>query len=272
MQRSLPRGLRRLRPIPLHTPWQRVASQRGLHMSPLCAASHPPPPPPPAGSETVFGRILQGEINKAAAGDAEVARAFARANRGDAAAAGNAEAGADAAASGASSASSSSGDGAVPRSRLTRLWDDALDVLCVAFGWERRRDVVAEYASGERAYPWVSYEEPGSGRRLFMNRESGVLTELQPPGWERFASAASQVTPDTESSALASVAAQSSAWERTLSAVSRAPLVAALVEAAGAAGAVVAASPVGQAAGRARVAVEDKVEEAREVWETSQHP
>ena len=77
------------------------------------------------------------------------------------------------------------------------------------------------------------YMEPVAGRRLFLDKESGVLTELKPPGWQRFASAASELKPDTGAPALAAVAAPTCAWERTLGAVARAPLVAALVQAAG---------------------------------------
>ena len=257
--------------------------ERGLHAS--RAGSQADPPPPGARSADgggLFGRLLQKEMDSAASGDAELSRAFAAASAGRPAAA----AAGGAAAAGAGGSSRAAGEGGTaeggssadtappppPRGRMARFADDVRDVLCVTFGMERRRDVVAEYASGERAYPWVTYMDPASGRRLFLNRDSGVLTEIEPPGWERFASAASELTPDTDASALTTVAAPISAWERTLSAVSRAPLVAALVEAAGVAGEAAIASPVGQAAKSVRTAVEDKVEEAREVWETSQHP
>ena len=152
------------------------------------------------------------------------------------------------------------------------MWEDTKDVLSVTFGIERKRDLLAEYASGERPYPWVSYIEPGTEKRLYRNTESGVVTEIQPPDWSRFATADNELSTNTEASAIATVRAQSTAWERTLEAVSSAPLVSALIEAAADAGAVVAASPLGQAAVKAKTKVSDKIEDAREVWETSQHP
>lgn len=269
------------------------ASSRALHAS-ACAASADKPAAgggekPAAGG--LFGRLQQ-ELDATVAANAELKKAFeaggAAPGTSDSAAAasdGAAQQQADSASSAAAgdAASSASSDssaaaggakagGPVRRSFVSRLWDDAKDVLSVTLGWERTRDLAAEYASGERPYPWVTYVEPGTEKRLYRNTESGVVTEIQPPDWATFATAAHELTPDVDASALATVRTQATAWDRTLDAVSRAPLVSALVDAAATAGAAVAASPVGQAAGKAKARVADRIEDAREVWETSQHP
>jgi hypothetical protein len=273
-----------------------TVTARALHAS-ACAASADSKPPagaekPAGGSGGLFGRLQQ-ELDATVAADAELKKAFeaggAAAGSGGATAAAStegagqqhAEASSSSSAAGDASSSSSSdssaaADGAkaapVRRSFVSRLWDDAKDVLSVTFGVERSRDLAAEYASGERPYPWVTYVEPGTDKRLYRNTESGVVTEIQPPDWATFATAAHELTPDVDASAVATVRTQATAWERTLDAVSRAPLVSALVDAATVAGAAVAASPVGQAAGKAKARVADKIEDARETWETSQHP
>ena len=151
---------------------------------------------------------------------------------------------------------------------MHRIMEDIKDVLAVTVGMERRRNVAAEYAAGERPYPWIKYADGASGRDMFRNVESGVVTEIQPPDWEQFATASSSVVPDRESSALATVAPEVSRWDRTLAAVTATPIISAIL----AVGAQVAAGPVGEAVGAARTRVRDRVEDLQEKWETSQHP
>ena len=112
-----------------------------------------------------------------------------------------------------------------PRSAAARAWDGLVDVVSVTLGLERRRDVAAEYASGERAYPWVCYPEPGTGRKVYYNSLSGVQTEIQPPDWERFSTAASYVRPNEDVGAIQAVAAPPTAWSRTVNALGAAPII-----------------------------------------------
>jgi hypothetical protein len=150
-----------------------------------------------------------------------------------------------------------------PRQRglLTRAWDGLLDVVYVTLGLERKRDVAAEYASGERPYPWVSYVDAASSKTLYYNSESGVITEIKPPDWDRFSTPASYVTPDAEAGALRAVPAPPSAWDRTVRALGAAPIIEGVL----AVGKAVAASPVGAAATAVKNRVSDKIEDAREV-------
>jgi hypothetical protein len=150
-----------------------------------------------------------------------------------------------------------------------RLREAAKDVLAVTLGMERVRDVGAEYDAGLRAYPWTEYVD-GAGARSYRNADTGVSTPAKPADFDARAPASARgVAVDGGARAVAAAAAPApGAWARTLAAVSDTPLIAALRGA----GAAVAASPVGAAAARARAAVADRVEDAREVWETSQHP
>lgn len=255
----------------------RAGGARALHASPATADDKgaKAAQQPPANDGSVFAR-MQREIDQAVAADAEATATAAQGPSSqqraspDASDSGRAGAHAD----GASAAEGGAAAAEPPKRRgaLARLWEDTKDVLAVTFGLERARDLAAEYASGERPYPWVTYVEPGTDKRLYLNTESGVVTELQPPDWARFATAAHELGTNTEASEVATVKAQASQWERTLAAVTATPLVAALLDAAATAGEAVAASPMGVKAKELRARVSDKIEDAREVWETSQHP
>ena len=111
------------------------------------------------------------------------------------------------------------------RGVAVRAWDAIIDVISVTIGIERKRDIAAEYASGERAYPWVCYTEPATGRTIYYNSESQIQTEVEPPDWERFSTPASYVRPDEEAGALRAVVAPPSAWARTVDALGAAPII-----------------------------------------------
>jgi hypothetical protein len=167
-------------------------------------------------------------------------------------------------AGGSASSSSSSSHPIRPRSALSRAWDNILDVIHVTLGLERKRDITAEYASGERPYPWVSYADAASGKTLYFNRDSGVVTEIQPPDWERFSTPSSYVTPDADTGAVQAVPQPPSMFERTVAALGAAPLI----DSAAAVGKAVAESPVGVAAAAVKSRVSDRIEDAREVRPT----
>lgn len=116
------------------------------------------------------------------------------------------------------------------RGAAARAWDAVVDVVSVTLGLERRRDIAAEYESGERAYPWVCYPEPATGRTMYYNSLSGVQTEIQPPDWERFSKPESYVRPDEEAGALRVATPAPSAWSRTVSALGAAPIIASAVK------------------------------------------
>lgn len=175
----------------------------------------------------------------------------------------------------ASEASAGGSTSSAPRKkpgRLSSLMDSAKDVFAVVFGTERKRDLGAEYDAGLRKYPWYSYADPTdpeSGRVLYRNEETGVVTEHKPADFDMRAPPDARMVPlNMEATAISVVAPQLSAYQRMISALGDAPLIRVLAEA----GQAVAASPVGEAAAKVRDKVRDKVEDAREVWETSQHP
>lgn len=153
-------------------------------------------------------------------------------------------------------------------SRWYLLVEDAKDVLAVTFGTRRQRDVGKEVDMGLREYAWVSYEEPGTGRVLYRNTETGLMTEMQPSDWEQRSRASSRLTVNTEATAVSVVAGVRSPWERTLDSLYRTPIITGLLEV----GQAVADSPVGQAAGKVKAKIDDAKEAALEKWETSQHP
>lgn len=150
--------------------------------------------------------------------------------------------------------------------------DGAKDVFAVVFGTERKRDLGAEYDAGLRKYPWYSYADPTdpeSGRVLYRNEETGVVTEHKPADFDARAPPDARMVPlNTEATAVSVVAPTLSAYQRMIAALGDAPLIRVLAQA----GQAVAESPVGEAAAKVRDKVKDKVEDAREVWETSQHP
>lgn len=153
--------------------------------------------------------------------------------------------------------------------RFYNLIEDIKDVFAVTFGVERKRNVGLEYDAGLREYPWISYTEPVSGREMYKNNETGVVTENKPLDFDLRAPASSRnVAVNVDRSELIVSKPDATAWQRTIDALGSTPIIAALVDATEA----VAASPVGDAARAVKQKVTDKVEDAREVWETSQHP
>lgn len=153
-------------------------------------------------------------------------------------------------------------------SRWYLMMEDIKDVVAVTFGVTRQRDIGKEVDMGIREYAWVSYVDPASGKTLYRNTDSGLVTEMQPSDWEQRSKASSRLTVNTEASALAVVSPTRSPWERTLDSLYGTPIISGLLQV----GEAVAASPVGQAAGKVKAKIEDAKEVALEKWETSQHP
>jgi Tim44-like domain len=166
--------------------------------------------------------------------------------------------------------SSSSSQATSPIKKPNKFLEDLKDIISVTFGIERKRDLTAEYESGARPYPWITYVDPISEKRLYANRDSGVITEIKPLDFDRFAKEDANVNINIDANAIAAIkqTTEESRWNRTLAAVSKSPIISSILEV----GKVIAESPVGQAAGNLNRKVKEKVEDAREVWETSQHP
>lgn len=142
------------------------------------------------------------------------------------------------------------------------------DVLAVTFGVERRRDLGAEYDMGLREYPWIEYVDPATSKTMYSNRDSGIVTEMKPHDFDARAKPTSRIDVDAGATAITVVKTEKSAWQRTLDSVTNAPIISSIL----AAGEAVAAGPVGQQMSKVKAKVTDKLEDAREVWETSQHP
>jgi len=153
--------------------------------------------------------------------------------------------------------------------RLHNLTEGLKDVFAVVFGVERKRDLGAEYDAGLRKYPWFEFQDPHDEKVYYKNEDTGVVTEHKPADFDlRAPASARMVATNMEASALTVVAERQTPWQRTVSALGSTPVIAAMLHV----GEAVAASPVGQAAKSVKTKVADKVEDAREVWETSQHP
>ena len=153
-------------------------------------------------------------------------------------------------------------------SLLYRLREDFKDVLSVAFGWERARNLEEEYDRGLRAYPWVTYSDPATGEAVYRNTESGATTGTKPLDFDRRASASAFKATNTAASQVMVTAPQLSPWERTLRALGSTPLIRSLL----AVGDEIAAGPVGKAAKGVQTRVSEVREDLQEKWETSQHP
>jgi len=185
------------------------------------------------------------------------------------------------------SASAGSASAASPAyARWYGAVEDAKDVLYVAFGLERRRDLAREYDLGLRAYPWVVYEDPArAGALTYRNRETGLASEVKPADFDLRAGPGAFITLNAEATGLAVVAgaegaggagggdggiggaagaAARAALRRAAAGLSAGPVGQGLRVAAEA----VAASPVGAAVGQLKGARDRYVES----WETSQHP
>lgn len=153
-------------------------------------------------------------------------------------------------------------------SRWYVLTEDLKDVLSVAFGVERKRNVEKEYDMGLRAYPWVTYEDPATKAPLYRNEDTGVVTPHKPLDFDKRATPASFRGTNEAATALMKVAPELSAWERTLRALGATPVIQRLLEA----GEEVKKSSVGLAAQRVRARASEVREDLQEKWETSQHP
>jgi len=221
----------------------------------------------------------------AAEGGAKVASEPDRAASAAAAAVAEAERAAAAAASGAGAGSAGpratteaaegggGGDASAPKpppkpSAWYGFVEGVKDVIAVTLGLERRRNVGQEYDMGVREYPWIEYRDPATDKLMYSNRDTGVVTDIKPADFEARAKPTSRVTVNEAASAISVVKTSQSAWERTLESVRNAPLIASLLDASAA----VADTAVGKKVAAVRARIADKVEDAREVWETSQHP
>ena len=107
--------------------------------------------------------------------------------------------------------------------RRYALLEHVKDVMCVAFGLERRRDADKEYDLGLREYPWVVYADPArEGALTYRNRETGLATDAKPPDFDARAGPANFLTLNTEASGVAVAredAGAKGAWERSLEAL-----------------------------------------------------
>jgi import inner membrane translocase subunit TIM44 len=148
------------------------------------------------------------------------------------------------------------------------LVDDAKDVLAVALGIERQRDIETEYDMGLREYPWVRYTDAASGKLVYRNRESGATMDEAPKDWSRRATPAHEIAVQSSASSIATIKNAPSAWERTIKALGETPIIAGLL----AAGTAVREGPVGKAAAKAAQRADEIREDLQEKWETSQHP
>jgi hypothetical protein len=164
--------------------------------------------------------------------------------------------------------------------RWYRAVEDAKDVVSVAFGLERKRDVAREYDLGLRAYPWVCYRDPARGGELtYRNRETGLATEVKPADFDARAGPGAFLVLNEEATGVAVLpgggagdgglggaagAAARAGLRRVRDGLSAGPVGQGLKAAAEA----VAASPVGAAVGSLK-GVRDRYVES---WETSQHP
>lgn len=149
--------------------------------------------------------------------------------------------------------------------RWYHMMEGIKDVLSVTFGVERKRNLSAEYDMGLREYPWIEYMDPSTNAHAYKNLDTGVVTDKKPLDFDKRASPSARVATNTEQSALSVVAPKVTPWERTLEAVTNAPIISSMLSV----GAAVAASAPVQ---KVKEKVANKIEDAREVWETSQHP
>lgn len=101
---------------------------------------------------------------------------------------------------------------------------------------------------------------------LYKNNESGIVTDKKPLDFDsRAKPSARNVAVNTDASALTVLKEESSRWEKTLDALKKAPLINQFLAAGDA---VANSAPVK----KIKTKITDKVEDARETWETSQHP
>lgn len=113
-----------------------------------------------------------------------------------------------------------------PPSFLYRFVEGVKDVLAVTLGLERKRDLEAEYDAGLRAYPWIQYRDPASAALLYKNEDTGQVTERKPDDFELRAPPSSRmVLTDGATSALATIRERETAWQRTLAALGKTPII-----------------------------------------------
>jgi hypothetical protein len=149
--------------------------------------------------------------------------------------------------------------------RWYHMMEGVKDVLAVTFGVERKRNLAAEYDMGLREYPWIEYMDPSTNAYAYKNLDTNVVTDKKPLDFDKRASPSARIATNTEQSALSVVAPKITPWERTLEAVTNAPIISSMLSV----GAAVASSAPVQ---KVKEKVANKIEDAREVWETSQHP
>jgi len=149
--------------------------------------------------------------------------------------------------------------------------EDAKDVFYVAFGMERRRDANLDYDFGVRKYPWVCYVDPNKeGQVIYRNVETGLATEIKPLDFDQRATSLSYLVLNQEATGVSVVNenVSKSAWERSFESLQSSQLA----QTVKAATVVVAASPVGQAAGKVAEKVRSATDKYVQQWESSQHP
>lgn len=173
-----------------------------------------------------------------------------------------------------SSSASSSSTSPPPSSSAAwyyRVVEDAKDVFSVAFGVERRRNANLDYDFGVRKYPWVCYADPNKdGQIVYRNIETGLATEIKPLDFDIRATSTSYLVLNQDATGVSVVNENlnKSAWERSFETLQSSPLA----QTVKAASVVVAASPVGQAAGKVAERVRSATDKYVQQWESSQHP
>ena len=180
----------------------------------------------------------------------------------------------DSSSSASSSSTSSSSPPPPPSSSAAwyyRVVEDAKDVFSVAFGIERKRNANLDYDFGVRKYPWVCYADPNKdGQIVYRNIETGLATEIKPLDFDLRATSTSYLVLNQDATGVSVVNENlnKSAWERSFETLQSSPLA----QTVKAARVVVAASPVGQAAGKVAERVRSATDKYVQQWESSQHP
>jgi import inner membrane translocase subunit TIM44 len=132
------------------------------------------------------------------------------------------------------------------------------DVVMGVFG----RKPARASASGDGEYPWVQYKDVSNGKIMYRNTKTGRVQEVKPPDFEALATDAAYVEANTEATAIAVVGAgDKTRWDRMSDALMNTPLLQSIMSA-------------GDAVRNSEMAArfQDRVEDARETWETSQNP